>query len=187
MRLFTALYFLLMIVTLPARADAPEDLGPAVGTNIAALIKAPDQNGKPRAFADLVGEKGAVVVFFRSAKWCPYCQLQLIDLNLHAETMASDMGYNIVGVSYDTEDNLATFTKKWQVNYPLLSDEGSRIINEMGILNDEFRPGHYAYGVPHPLIAITDKSGNIRAKLHEKAYRDRPQIEAIFEAIKGLN
>ena len=182
MRFLTAL-FLFALAALPVRADAPADLGPAVGTNIASLIQAPDQTGKAQNYASLVGDKGAVLVFFRSAKWCPYCQMQLIDLNLHAEKMAAERGYRMIGISYDAPETLAKFATKWEMKFPLLSDQGSKIIEALGIRNTEFKQGHYAYGVPHPLILIADAEGTITAKLHEAAYKDRPEVRVILEAI----
>jgi hypothetical protein len=51
------------------QAAAADDFGPATGTK-APDIGAPfDQSGKPRAFASLLGAKGVVLFFFRSAAW----------------------------------------------------------------------------------------------------------------------
>ena len=49
-------------------------------------VKAPqialvDQAGKPETFSTLTGPNGLLLLFFRSADWCPYCQAQLIDIN----------------------------------------------------------------------------------------------------------
>jgi hypothetical protein len=46
----------------------PVSLGPAVGQPIPPF-EAHDQDGRPRDFASLVGPKGLVLVFFRSADW----------------------------------------------------------------------------------------------------------------------
>nr|QQZ49828.1 redoxin domain-containing protein [Phenylobacterium glaciei] len=43
-------------------------------------IAARDMAGKPVTVRDLSDKNGVVLVFFRSAKWCPYCQKQLIEL-----------------------------------------------------------------------------------------------------------
>jgi len=51
----------------PARPD-PMDLGPRVGQKLPAF-EARDQTGRLRDFASLVGPKGLVLVFFRSADW----------------------------------------------------------------------------------------------------------------------
>jgi hypothetical protein len=46
----------------------PLDVGPAVGEAIP-RFEAPDQTGRLRAFEDLKGPNGLVLLFFRSADW----------------------------------------------------------------------------------------------------------------------
>jgi hypothetical protein len=50
-------------------AHAADDRGPAVGTKMPDIGTPPDQRGAPRALASLMGEKGVVFLFFRSAAW----------------------------------------------------------------------------------------------------------------------
>lgn len=61
-RLFAPL-FLLFCYSLLGRA-----YGPPVGAKLAAF-DLPDQNGKQHNLASLLGPKGAVIVFYRSADW----------------------------------------------------------------------------------------------------------------------
>jgi thiol-disulfide isomerase/thioredoxin len=39
-----------------------------------------DQTGKTQNLSSLTGPKGLVLLFFRSADWCPFCKGQLVDL-----------------------------------------------------------------------------------------------------------
>jgi hypothetical protein len=48
---------------------AAQDLGPAVGTKAPDIGTPPDQYGQPRTLASLMGAKGLVLLFFRSAAW----------------------------------------------------------------------------------------------------------------------
>ncbi len=50
-------------------ATAADELGPAVGTKAPEIGNPADQTGKTRDFASLLGEKGVVLVFYRSAFW----------------------------------------------------------------------------------------------------------------------
>lgn len=43
-------------------------IGPSVGT-AAADFELPDQHGTPRTLSSLLGPKGAMLVFYRSADW----------------------------------------------------------------------------------------------------------------------
>jgi len=185
-KLLTLTATLLLMISSPSYAETME-LGPAIGTPIPHDLMVMDQNGNKRSFKDLTGEKGLVIAFFRSAKWCPFCQIQLIDLNMHVNKQAAAKGYNLVGISYDNTEVLAQFTKKWSIGYPLLADEGSKIIDAFGIRNDkDYKPGEMPWGVPYPMLVITDHEGVVKAKLSKEGYRNRPEPEVLLEALTAL-
>lgn len=50
-------------------AHAADDRGPATGTKMLEIGTPADQTGTPRTMASLMGEKGVVFLFFRSAAW----------------------------------------------------------------------------------------------------------------------
>ncbi|PCI63711.1 MAG: AhpC/TSA family protein [Kordiimonadales bacterium] len=182
------LFLLLILITGFTTANAvPADLGPAIGSAVASEIEARDQNGIEKNFAAITGKKGTVLVFFRSAKWCPYCQVQLKKLEKTATHEITARGYNLVGISYDSPETLNKFSKKQGISFPLLSDEGSKIIKSFDILNNELKPGHGAYGIPYPIIIITDESGKVTAKLFEEGYKKRPETEVILTTLDGLS
>lgn len=54
-------------IAIPALAADPA-WGPAVGT-VAPAFTLPDQNGQPHSLQSLIGDGGAIVVFYRSADW----------------------------------------------------------------------------------------------------------------------
>jgi hypothetical protein len=51
----------------PPAVDPPT-VGPQVGARVPSFTL-PDQNGQPRTLESLIGPKGAILVFFRSADW----------------------------------------------------------------------------------------------------------------------
>jgi hypothetical protein len=51
----------------PAAVD-PRTVGPQVGTKVPSF-SLPDQSGRTRTLESLMGPKGAVLVFYRSADW----------------------------------------------------------------------------------------------------------------------
>jgi hypothetical protein len=63
---FTAMAFVLAAIF---QGVAAQDLGPAVGTKAPDIGTPPDQYGQPRTLASLMGAKGLVLLFFRSAAW----------------------------------------------------------------------------------------------------------------------
>jgi hypothetical protein len=62
---------LIVLLALMAAAGQPPDparLGPGIGDRVPDFTL-PDQGGVARPLASLLGPKGAVLVFFRSADW----------------------------------------------------------------------------------------------------------------------
>src|SRR5207237_8953310 len=114
----------------PKRAGAnPDfDLGPPVNAKAPDIGSPRDFTGWPRTLVSLMGEKGLVLFFFRSADWCPFCQAQLMDLN----TAFKDMeirGYKLAGISYDSPEILRTFIERRDIGFTLISDPKSEIID----------------------------------------------------------
>ena len=141
-----------------------------------------NQNEEQVTLDKLSGEKGAVIAFIRSLDWCPYCKLQVVELNTNAEQIEA-LGYNIAAVSYDAPDALMAFADKFDVGINLLSDPESDTIKAFGILNEDFDADHFAYGVPHPHIFVVSKEGVVLEVLAEEGYKDRPSIETILKSL----
>lgn len=164
-----------------ARAPAPQT-PIAVGAHVPGNFAAVDSTGKPRNFASIAGKKGVVLVFFRSAAWCPYCQAQLKDIRaLPAEL--DKRGYTLAAISYDKPDTLSTFAAKTQVNYTLLSDQGSKMIDAFGLRDPNYAPDSFAYGVPTATVLVIGKNGVIKQKLSTTDYKIRPNNQAILAAV----
>jgi hypothetical protein len=70
MNICTALVLLAVAVSAAGQPGAvdPRTIGPQVGTKVPSFAL-PDQTGQSRTLASLMGPKGAVLVFFRSADW----------------------------------------------------------------------------------------------------------------------
>lgn len=68
---------------------------------------------------------------------------------------------------------MKSFAERRGITYPLLSDEGSRVIREFGILNPNYKPGTLAYGVPFPVTFLLDAKGRVRKKYFEEDFRER--------------
>ena len=59
---------LLAVPQAPSPALDVQTMGPAVGSAVPHFVL-PDQAGRPRSLDSIMGPKGAVLVFFRSADW----------------------------------------------------------------------------------------------------------------------
>ncbi len=183
---FIAVIMLALGLAAPAAAAPAFELGPASGT-VAPSIGTPlDQSGKPRSLDSLMGEKGLVLFFFRSAAWCPYCQAQLIDLNSGVAEIAR-RGYRLAGISYDPPSVQAEFIADRAIRYTLLSDPKSEVIDRYKLRDPQYKPGSRAYGVPRPIIFVLDRKGVIRAKLYEETYKTRPPVGLVIETLDKIS
>src|SRR5215471_20089563 len=184
-RIATVVAFAALIsATLSVSASA-EDLGPPVATKAPDIGNRLDQTGKPRTFADLMSRNGLVLMFFRSADWCPYCQAQLIDVNGGVAEIEK-RGYRIAALSYDSPEILQAFTVKRQIAYTFLSDPKSEVIDLYKLRDAQYPPGSRAYGVPRPIIFILDRNGGIKAKLYEESYKVRPPVTTVVSKLNEL-
>ncbi len=88
-------------------------------------------------------------------------------------------------VTYDAAAKIAAFAEQRGIGFPILSDPRSEIIRAFGVLSDEFPPGHFAHGVPHPIIFAVDADGVVRHRFSLERYQDRPDIDGIVAALKA--
>jgi peroxiredoxin len=168
-----------------ATSSFAEDRGPAIGTKAPDIGTRLDQSGKPHQLSDLMGRKGLVLFFFRSADWCPFCQAQLIDINGGVAEIEK-RGYRVAGLSYDSPEILEKFTAKRHLTYTLLSDPKSEIIDRYDLRDPQYPPGNRAYGAPRPIIFVLDPQGVIKAKLFEESFKNRPPVSAVISRLDEL-
>ena len=176
-------------------------LGPQVGATVPdfALV---DQNGSKRTLRSVMGARGAMIVFYRSADWCPYCKTQLLELQSHYDALRKD-GLGLVGISYDSQEILSAFTQQHGITFPLLSDVGSATIKRYGILNTVAEEGlgpngkdsavieavklyvsanganERQRGIPFPGTFIVDRNGRVKARFFEDSYTVRNTVSNI--------
>jgi peroxiredoxin len=185
MRLLAWAVALVLAGGLAAVTALADDLGPPVGTKAPDIGTRLDQTGKPRTLPDLTGKNGLVLLFFRSADWCPFCKAQLIDVNGGVAEIEK-RGYGVAALSYDSPEILAAFTAKRNIAYTLLSDPKSEVIDLYKLRDPQYPPGNRAYGVPRPIIFVLDPDGIIKAKLYEESFKDRPPVTAVISKLDEL-
>lgn len=158
-------------------------VGPVVGAP-APEVSLTGPDGKV-SFADLAGEKGTVVAFFRSADWCPYCQKQLVELEEAAAPLAGQ-GWTLAGVSYDSPETLAKFRETKGLTYGLYADTGSAAIDAFQLRNHEMPAGSRYDGIPHPAIVFIGADGIVKAVMREEGYKTRPSVASILDMAAAL-
>lgn len=112
--------------------------------------------------------------------------------------MAADLaraGIALFAISYDSVEALAAFAAKHAITYPLLADEGSRVIREMGMLDEDLDRHHAEFGrqvrddqrgVAYPAVFLLDSDGNVAAKRFHPKYRIRDTGAGLLAAALGI-
>lgn len=181
---FRTLFAALLLAVPAMLTAAPIDIGPAVGARIPALA-AQTTTGAAANLDSVQGKNGTVLVFFRSAKWCPYCQRQLVDLKA-LQGQIETRGYKLAAISYDKPEVLARFAAEHGIGYALLSDSKSAMIDAFKLRDPQYPADSFAFGVPKPAIFVIGRDGKVRAKLAEEGYKVRPGNDALIAAIDAL-
>jgi peroxiredoxin len=156
-----------------------QKLGPQVGTRVPDFTLL-DQKGQLRTLASLTGPKGLMLVFYRSADWCPYCKTQLAELQTRTADLAKN-GIGLAAVSYDAVPILADFSKRRGISFSLLSDPGSATIKRYGILNTMVpETNQQSYGIPFPGTFMLNTQGVVTSRFFEQAYQERRTVGSIM-------
>lgn len=156
-------------------------VGPDLGT-IAPAITVKNGQGKHETIQSLSAEKGLIILFFRSADWCPFCKRHLIELNKEAKKF-TDLGYGLVGISYDNNKILTSFSAEKSISYPLLSDQQAKTVLAYDILNTEYSVGDSNYGIPYPGVVVINKEGVITHKSFFKGYKNRVKFIDLYKEL----
>jgi thioredoxin-dependent peroxiredoxin len=86
----------------------------------------PDQDGRKRRLADLLGGK-PLILYFYPADFTPGCTREACDLrDLHTQILSA--GLKVVGVSPQSPESHARFREKFSLPFTLLADEDKQVI-----------------------------------------------------------
>lgn len=124
---------------------------------------ATDQDGNTVALSDYKGKK--LVVFFYPAANTPTCTVEACNLRDNYSAL-QEAGYEILGVSADTERKQKNFSKKYKFPYPLLADTDKEVINAFGVWGPKKFMGRTYNGI-HRITFVIDEEGRV-AKVIDK-------------------
>ena len=89
-----------------------------------------DQDGNDVQLTDYKGKK--VIVFFYPKANTPGCTAEACNLRDNYEELQA-AGYELLGVSADSQKKQASFKNKYEFPFPLLADEDHAVINAFGV------------------------------------------------------
>ena len=189
-------YFIVLFITsifslaLSAQ-EAPEGL--FIGSK-APDFKAKDQNGNEVRLKDLL-KKGKVVLVFYRGQWCPYCNRELTRLQDSIQFI-KEKGATVVAVSPEKQENIALTVEKTKAEYPVLFDEGLKIMKAYDVefevpentitryrnanIDIEKNNGSNGKYLPVPAVYIIDKESTVTYRFFDADYKKRPWVKDLL-------
>jgi peroxiredoxin len=174
--------------------------GLAVG-DTAPNFTLPDALGDPITLADLLLQGPVVVTFYRG-EWCPYCNVQLRELQA-ALPRIHELGASLVAISPQAADHSLSLREKHELTFPVLSDLDQGVIRAYrvqftlaGDLEDlqvnvfqsdpADRNADHTRSLPVPATFVLDRDGTVRAAFVSADWRYRPEPADIIESLEAL-
>jgi peroxiredoxin len=161
-----------------------------------------DATGTPVSLDQLVESGPAVVVFYRGG-WCPYCNLALRTYQQELLPELNRSGVRLVAISPQTPDQSLSTAEKAELDFTVLSDPGSRLARQIGIV---FQPAAEVLGaqrklgldlahvnaegsteLPMPTVVIVDGDRTVRFADVQPDYTARTEVADILAALRDLD
>lgn len=134
----------------------------------APVVVAVDERGMPIRLSDFIGKK--VVLFFYPKDNTPGCTAESCNLRDNYAALQRK-GFEVVGVSADTEKKHQNFIAKYELPFRLIADVDKKVINSFGVWGKKKFMGVEYEGIIRTTFVI-DENGT---------------IERIFDKVKTKN
>lgn len=153
---------------------------------VAPAFTLPDPDGNPVSLSDYAGHR--VIVYFYPAAMTPGCTTQAVDFSAALAEIAA-AGFDVVGISPDSVEKLATFRRQQQLAFPLLADPDKKVLKAYGAYGRKVLYGKEIEGVIRSTFVVTvDDDGvgrvdvaqyNVKATGHVAKLRRELKIPAL--------
>jgi len=120
-------------------------------------FKVLDEQGNTVSLEDFKGKK--LVIFFYPRASTPTCTVEACNLRDNYEVL-SDAGFEILGVSADSQKKQANFKKKHKFQYPLIADVDKTMLNAFEVWGPKKFMGRTFDGI-HRITFVIDEKGII--------------------------
>ena len=159
-----------------------------------------DANGGMVRLTDLLARGTVVLSFYRGA-WCPYCNLDLQELELNAAAIR-ETGAALVAITPQTPANSRRLIAQHKLSFTILSDPGNAVAERYGLryrlpdyLIDLYKqlgvslPAFNAdetWTLPIPARFVIDRQGQIRSAEADPDYTHRPEPADLLPLLRQL-
>lgn len=136
-----------------------------------------DQDGKEVKASEYAGKK--LVLYFYPKDNTPGCTAQACSLK-DGNTELLKAGYQIVGVSVDSETSHQKFIKKHNLPFPLIADTDKKLVEEFGVWQEKTMMGRKYMGTVRTTFVI-DEKGVIIHVISGRAVNTKEHADQILE------
>lgn len=143
-------------------------------------FKLQDQEGATVELSDFKGKK--VVLYFYVRDFTPGCTSQSCNLRDNQEELKR-AGITTLGISPDDVTSHKKFSKKYELSFPLLSDEGAKVARKYGVFGEKTFMGRNFLGVKRTTFLI-DENGSIVKVMPKVNVKDH--ANEVISAFKSL-
>ena len=113
-----------------------------------------DQEGNPVSMSNYKGKK--LVVFFYPKASTPGCTAEACNLTDNYAALQKE-GYEILGISADSEKRQKNFKEKYNFAFPLLADVDKEVINAFGVWGNKKFMGREYDGIHRKTFLINEE------------------------------
>jgi len=124
----------------------------------APAIKARDQHGNLIELKNFLGKK--VILYFYPKDNTPGCTTEACNYRDNYPSLLKD-GFEVIGVSIDSEQSHQKFIAKFELPFTLLADEDKKIVHDYGVWVEKNMYGKKYMGTARTTFII-DEKGIIR-------------------------
>jgi peroxiredoxin Q/BCP len=135
-----------------------------------------DQNGKTIKLSDYTGKK--IVLYFYPKDNTPTCTVESCNLRDN-ETLLKSKGFEIIGVSPDTQKKHQNFIAKHSLPFPLIADTELEVIKAYGVWGNKKFMGKEYDGL-HRTTFVIGEDGTIE-KVFKKV-KSKEHTKQILES-----
>ena len=124
---------------------------------------AKDQDGNAISLSDFKGKK--VILYFYPQDNTPTCTKEACNFRDNYQSLLGK-GFQVIGVSFDTEKSHQKFIKKFSLPFPLVADPERKIIEAYGVWGEKTLFGRNYMGTLRTTFII-DENGKIEHIIHK--------------------
>lgn len=117
-------------------------------------FSAKDQDGNTINLSDYSGKK--LIVFFYPKANTPGCTAEACNLRDNYKSL-QDAGYELLGVSADSQKKQSNFKNKYEFPFPLLADEDHTVLNIFGVWGPKKFMGREYDGIHRKTFVINEE------------------------------